>query len=124
MTKRKILNGLAILTSLFGYLEWGGGNSMFLFRAEWEVIRRLVTDPLSAAHPFTLIPLLGQVLLIVTLFQKAPSRWLTYIGLACIGLLLLLMTFIGIIDFNYKILLSTVPFIVTAILAIIATRKR
>lgn len=97
---------------------------MFLFQAEWEVIRRLATDPVSVAHPFTLIPLLGQVLLIVTLFQKEPSRWLTYIGLACIGLLLLLMTFIGVIGLNYKILLSTVPFIVTAVLAIIATRKR
>lgn len=31
--KRKILNGLAVLTSLVGYLEWGGGNSSFLFQA-------------------------------------------------------------------------------------------
>jgi hypothetical protein len=124
MVKGKLLNALAVLASMFGYLEWGGGNSTFLFQGEWEVLRRLTTDPLSAAHPFTLVPLLGQVLLIVTLFQKEPSKWLTYAGLACIGLLLLLITFIGIIRVNYKILISMIPFIVTAVLAIIETRKK
>ena len=122
--KRKIANGLAILTSLFGYLEWGGGNGAFLFQAELEVLGKLVSDPVSAAHPFTLIPLLGQVLLLVTLFQKEPSRWLTYIGLACVGLLLVFMFLIGLLAFNVKVLLSMVPFVVTAIFAIMAARKR
>ena len=122
--RKKIKNALAVLTSLFGYLEWGGGNSMFLFQGEWEVLRRLATDPLSAAHPFTLIPLLGQVLLIATLFQKEPSRWLTYAGLACIGLLLLMVTFIGVIGLNYKMLFSTLPFIVAATFAIMELRKK
>lgn len=122
--KQKILNGLTVLTSLFGYLEWGEGNSTFLFRAEWEVLRKLFSDPVSAAHPFTLLPLLGQVLLLVTLFQREPSRWLTYIGIAGLGLLLLLMAFIGVISLNYKIFLSTIPFIATAILAIREARKK
>ena len=122
--KKKILNGLAVLTSLFGYLEWGGTNSSFLFQAEWEVIRRLFSEPLSVLHPFTLVPLLGQMLLIATLFQKEPSKWLTYVGLACLSLLLLLMFLIGLLSLNYRILLSTIPFIVTAILAILEARKK
>ena len=121
---QKILNALVVVTSLFGYLEWGEGNSTFLFRAEWEVLRKLFSDPVSAAHPFTLLPLLGQVLLLVTLFQREPSRWLTYIGIAGLGLLLLLMAFIGVISLNYKIFLSTIPFIATAILAIREARKK
>lgn len=122
--KRQILNALAILTSLFGYLEWGGGNGAFLFQAEMEVLGKLVSDPVSAAHPFTLMPLFGQVLLLITLFQKAPSRLLTYVGLACLGLLLVFMFLIGLLAFNLKILLSTLPFIVTAVLAIMEARKR
>lgn len=122
--KKKILNGLALLTSLFGYLEWGGGNGAFLFQAELEVLGKLFSDPVSAAHPFTLLPLLGQVLLLVTLIQKEPSRQLTYIGIAGLALLLLLMAFIGVISFNYKIFLSTIPFIATAILAIREARKK
>lgn len=122
--KSKILNGLLILTSLVGYLEWGAGNSSFLFQAEYEVLRKLFTDPLSAVHPFTLIPLLGQVLLLATMFQKKPSRWLTIIGIVCLSLLLLLMFLIGLISFNFKILLSTVPFMVTGIFAVIEALRR
>ncbi len=122
--KLKILNGLVILTSLFGYLEWGADNRSFLFQAEWEVLRRLASEPLSVIHPFTLIPLLGQVLLLITIFQKEPNKWLTYIGIGSLSLLLLLMAFIGAIGLNLKILLSTVPFFVTAVLAIMAARKK
>ncbi|MCC7307834.1 MAG: hypothetical protein IT173_09715 [Acidobacteria bacterium] len=122
--KSKILNGLLILTSLVGYLEWGAGNSSFLFQAEYEVLRKLFTDPMSAVHPFTLIPLLGQVMLLATIFQKKPSRWLTIIGIVCLSLLLLLMFLIGLISFNFKILLSTVPFIVTGIFAVIEALRR
>lgn len=122
--RRKILNALVILTSLFGYLEWGSGQSMFLFQGEWEVLRRLFSEPLSVLHPFTLVPLLGQVLLIVTLFQKEPSRWLTYIGLACLAVLLLMMVLVGVLGSNFKILLSTLPFLLTAVLAIREARKK
>ncbi len=122
--KSKILNACLVLTSLFGYLEWGADNRSFLFQAEWEVLRRLASEPLSVIHPFTLIPLLGQVLLLITIFQKEPSRWLTYIGIGSLSLLLLLMAFIGAISLNFKILLSTVPFFITAVLAIMAARKK
>ncbi|MBK9153217.1 MAG: hypothetical protein IPM25_03175 [Chloracidobacterium sp.] len=122
--RKKILNALVILTSLFGYLEWGGGNGAFLFQAEWEVLRKLFSDPVSAAHPFTLVPLLGQVLLLITLFQKEPSRWVTYIGIACLALLLLMMVLVGVLGSNFKILLSTLPFMVTAVLAIREARKK
>ncbi|MGD9563476.1 MAG: hypothetical protein AB7F88_15765 [Pyrinomonadaceae bacterium] len=122
--KRKILNGLLILTSLFGYLEWGTDQRMFLFQGEWEVLGRIISDPVSAAHPFTLLPLLGQVLLLVTLFQREPSKWLTFIGLGCLSLLLVFMFLIGLLSFNFKILLSTLPFVVTAVLTIIEARRK
>lgn len=122
--KKRILNGLVVLTSFFGYLEWGTDNRMFLFQGEWEVLGKLLSDPLAAAHPFTLMPLFGQVLLLVTLFQREPSRRLTFVGIACLGLLLVFMFLIGLLSLNYKIFLSTVPFVVTAIFAIMEARKK
>jgi hypothetical protein len=122
--KKKVLNGCLILTSLLGYLEWGVDNRMFLFQAEIEVLTKLFKDPLSAAHPFTLLPLFGQLILLFTLFQKIPGRLLTFIGLGCLSVLLLFMFLIGVISINYKILLSTVPFVVTAILTMIEIRKK
>ncbi|MFN8337044.1 MAG: hypothetical protein U0U09_18070 [Cyclobacteriaceae bacterium] len=122
--KAKILNAILIVSSLFGYLEWGTGNHMFLFQAEGEILTKMFTDPQSIIHPFTILPMLGQLLLFTTLLQKSVNRWLTYTGLAFIGILLALMFFIGVIDTNAKILLSTLPFMITAFLVIRHHRKR
>ena len=51
--KSKLLNALLIVTSLFGYMEWGGGNHLFLFQAEGQVLAKMFTDPMSVLHPFT-----------------------------------------------------------------------
>ncbi len=115
--KSKILNICLILTSLLGYLEWGD-NKVFLFQMEFDIISKLFSDPVSVLHPFTLLPLIGQILLIVSLFQKKPSKILTFLGLGGITLLLSLMFAIGIMNGNYKILLSTIPFLTTAVLTI------
>lgn len=122
--KQKLLNICLIVTSLLGYLEWGGGNSMFLFQGEIDILSKLFHDPLSVAHPFTLLPLLGQIILLVTFFQKNPSKILTFIGLGCLSVLLLFMFLIGVLSLNFKILLSTIPFIVTGIVVIIDSRRK
>ncbi|MBK6823495.1 MAG: hypothetical protein IPG87_11065 [Saprospiraceae bacterium] len=121
--KSKILNLLLIVTSLFGYLEWGGNNSILLFQAEADIISKLFTDPTSVIHPFILLPLVGQILLLVSVFQNKPSHLLTYIGMACLALLLGFMFVIGILSLNYKIIFSTLPFLVVAGTAIFHYRK-
>jgi hypothetical protein len=116
--KKRVLNLLLILTSLFGYLEWGSTNNSFLFQAEAELLVHLFNDFASAVHPFTLIPLGGQVILAITLFQREPGKLLTYVGIACIGLLLIFMLFIGIFNLNIKITASVLPFWIVAVIAI------
>ncbi len=123
----KFLNFILIVTSLFGYLSWGGNHHMYLFQAEAEILSKLYTDPLSVLHPFTILPMLGQLLLLVTLFQKKPSRVLTIISIIGLGILLTLMCFIGIISSNLQIIISTLPFLLTATITIvylIRIRKR
>lgn len=117
-TKAKILTAFVIITSLFGHLEWGQNNQLFLFQAEAEIFKKIFTEPLSVLHPFTVLPLVGQLLLLFTLFQKKQSKLLVYLGIAGVGILLALMFFIGIIDLNYSILLSTTPFMVVTFLTI------
>ena len=115
--KAKFLNLLLIISSLFGYLEWGAGNKTFLFEGEYEVLSKLFTDPKSVVHPFTLLPLLGQILLL-----KNPSKTMTYVGIACLGVLLGLMFFIGIMALNFKILISTLPFLLISFYTIMYWR--
>lgn len=116
--KSKILNFLLVLTSLIGYLEWGEKQKLFLFQAEYEILSKLFKDPFSVLHPFTIIPLAGQALLLITLFQKIPNKAITYISIAGIGLLFGLMFFISLISLKFKILFSTLPFIIIAIITI------
>lgn len=116
--KSKILNSLLILTSLLGYLEWSGNSHSFLFQAEAEILSKLFTDPTSIIHPFTILPIVGQLILFFTLFQKTPNKTLTYIGIGCLGILLGFMFVIGLISLNHKIIISTIPFLVISFMAI------
>ncbi|MFN0204556.1 MAG: hypothetical protein ACKVTZ_23775 [Bacteroidia bacterium] len=116
--KSKVFNFLLILSSLLGFLEWGGGNQVFLFQAEAEILQKLFTAPMSVLHPFTVLPLIGQILLLITLFQKQPSKRLTFISIGALSLLLGFMFIIGIISLNIKVLASTLPFLVLAFFAV------
>ena len=115
--KSKILNLLLIITSLFGYLEWGGGNHSFLYEAEAEFLSKLFASPGSVFHPLTILPFVGQLLLLVSLFQKEPCKVLSYIGMAGTGILLVFMFVVGLLSLNFKIVLSTLPFLIVLILA-------
>jgi hypothetical protein len=121
--KSKILNFLLIFFSLFGYLEWSGNQHIFLFEAEIEVFSKLFTSPNSVLHPFIILPIIAQFLLLISLFQKTPSKKLTNISVFGLGILLVFMLFIGIISLNYKIALSTIPFIVVSIVTMLHHRK-
>lgn len=123
MTKEKLLNVLLVISSLFGYLEWGGDSSSFLIQAEYEVLATLFSDPKSAVHPFTLLPLAGQVILILTLFQKKPSRILTILGIAFLTFLLGFIFIVGILGANFRIVFSTVPFLVLSAIAVYGIKK-
>nr|MBK9653730.1 hypothetical protein [Bacteroidota bacterium] len=121
--KSKVLNTLLIITSLLGYLEWSGNNHIFLFKAEAEIFSKLFTNPTSVLHPFTILPMIGQILLLITIFQKTPSKILTYISIGGLGLLLGFMCIVGIMSMNFKIIISTIPFIVVSIIGIRHYRK-
>ena len=114
--KSKLLNLLLIVTSLFGYLEWGGGHHSFLFQAEGEVLSKIFSDPGSVLHPLTVLPMIGQILLLITLFQKQPGKILTYTGIAGLGILLSFILLVGALSLNFKIMLSALPFLVLAVI--------
>jgi hypothetical protein len=121
--KSKILNFLLITFSLFVYLEWSGNNHLFLLEAEIEILSKLFVNPKSVIHPFIILPLMAQFLLLVTLFQKSASKKLTYISIFGLGLLVYFLLFVGLISLNYKIVISTIPFVLLSILTILHHKK-
>lgn len=116
--KLKYLILLLIITSLFGYLEWGGGNHSFLYEAEYLMLKKLFTDPKNLIHPFVIIPFLGQLILLVSLFQTHIRKFRLYFGIICLWVLLGFMLLIGLMSVNFKIIISTIPFIMFSIYTI------
>lgn len=122
--KSKIINLLLIISSLIGYLEWGKDQHSFLFEVERLILKQLISNPSQIAHPFIILPLLGQLVLLITLFQKTASKKLSYLGIVSIGILYILMFAIGCLGMNFKILISTLPFLFLCVLSIMHLRKR
>lgn len=109
--KLKIFLLAALVSSLFGYLEWGFNNASFLLEAEWALITKFWSAPKETLHPFTVIPFLGQLFLLIAFLQKEPIKALVFSGLSGLTLLLGFMLFIGLFGMNWKITLSVLPFL-------------
>ena len=115
---------IAILVAfLVCYLQWGGESSAFVAQVEYQV---LFGKPAAQnfAHPLIAIPFLGQLLVFYTLFQKSPSRRLVSIGIVLMGVLVVLLTLVGVLAANAKIVLSTLPFLALAVLHFVRPWRR
>jgi hypothetical protein len=107
----RLLGILLIIFSGIGYLEWGGSQRIFLFQAEFEIITKLCTNPISVLHPFTILPIIGQFLILYAITKSPFNPKIMYIGIGLLSILLGFMFIIGCISGNYKILVSTLPFL-------------
>ncbi|MEY3399291.1 MAG: hypothetical protein RL220_1885 [Bacteroidota bacterium] len=107
---RKLINGLVILSSLLGYLEWGGGQTAMLGALEYDLLLGSLRKAENFFHPMIILPLIGQVLLLVTILMKKAPRILTFLGLACLSVIMIMLLLISVLDFNWKILASVAPF--------------
>ena len=112
-----------IISSLFVYLSWGKESTAFLFQMEYEIITKLFTNPTSTLHPFTVIPMLGQLLLLITLLQKTPTTILLKTGIGCLLFLIGFVFIIGLLSLRVPIIVSTIPFITLAFFTLKSLRS-
>ncbi len=122
--KARVLNFLLLATSLLAYIEWGGKQHLFLFQAELMLFSKLVHDPLAVLHPMIVLPFIGQVLLLITLFQKRPNKLYTILSLIFLGVLNVFIFVVGLLSLNMKITIASFPFIVISILILKQIRTR
>lgn len=109
--KNKLLILALVFTPLLAYLEWGKDNHTFLGSAEWDILQKLFTAPSGVMHPLVLLPLAGQIILLLSLFLHKQARWIVPAGIAMISILLFFILFIGLLSLKFKIILSTFPFL-------------
>lgn len=108
---QRLLVACIFISSFFGYLAWGGDNSAFLFEVEYLILFQKDDVASTFTHPLVLIPFLGQLLILIALFQKQPDKRLVLPGIVLMSILFLLLFAIGFMGGDYKITLSTLPFI-------------
>ena len=103
---------------------WGKDQHAFLFEVEADLFIKMKNSAASFLHPFILVPLIGQIILLYTLFQRKPGRILSFIALGCLSTLMVMILFVGVITTNVRIAGSAIPFLVTGILVLRYNRKK
>jgi hypothetical protein len=119
----RILTLAAIITFLLCYLEWGKDQSGFFFQVEYTILTQKPSLD-NFMHPLIFGPLIGQILLLYTLFKKQPPRKLIIIGLVPMILITLLVLTAGILSLNWRIIGSVMPFGVSVVFLFISFRKQ
>ena len=95
MSIQKWLILALLISSGFGYLEWGQDQRAFFFEMEWTVFKKLLSNPSSVIHPLIILPLLGQCFLLWALFKSSNSNWVLKSGIYLLLPLFLLVFAIG-----------------------------
>ena len=123
MRKLRLLLLLTLFTSTWAHLSWGENQHQFLWQTEWELLQKLFRDPVSVIHPLTLLPLFGQLLLLLSLLKNKPNSFIIYLGIACLGLLYGLLLLIAFLTLNPLSIMTVFPFWIGAIFLFRETRK-
>lgn len=117
---KKIILGLFV-SSFFGYLEWGN-QSQFIAEIEFNLLIKITQTVEAFIHPFILLPLLGQIVLLISFLLPKPKIWLVIIASSGIALLFLMLLLIGILNSNLKMTCGSFPFLV--FYSLLVTRRK
>lgn len=110
----KLLLPLAIILAFsICYMEWGGGNSAFIFETEM-IVFQMDTDRLATlTHPLILFGLVGQLLLLVSAFTEGKKRrWFARIGIVQLSIIVFFVLLAGVLSVNWKTIGASLPFLV------------
>ncbi len=108
----RIINIGLLLSFSICYLEWPG-NSNYMFQLQYAVF---TTNDLVGVftHPVIIAPLIGQLLILISLFKSRADKRLTFLGMILLGLIVLLFLSIGVMNLNMLMIISTIPFLLIA----------
>ncbi len=112
---KQVINLALLIAFLFCYLEWPPNNSMFVFQGEYEIFSNTKNWVSNFTHPLILVGFIAQLLLLYCVFNKKASHKLNSIGILLLTPLVLLFFVVGILSFNTKIALSTLPYLILVV---------
>src|SRR5436190_6970022 len=110
----RIIAAALLLSSFFCYMEWGSKSS-FLLEVEYSIFKNVNVTSEPLAHPIIFIPLIGQLLLLVSIVRKRPGSSMIFLGAGMISILIMMILLSGLVGMNWKVTVSTLPFVAISI---------
>lgn len=112
----RLINTGLLLSFAIGYMEWGGENASFVFQVIGVMFQKEGNLLTTLTHPIILIGIIGIVLLLVSIFSKAPNKILNIAGIILPGVVMGFILLAGMLSFNLRMLVSVIPFIAFTLL--------
>ncbi len=119
----RIINLGLLIAFQFCYLEWPN-HAMFVCQAEMEIFSKTASLFDNLTHPIILLGLITQIVLLTAVFYEKLNKKLNNIAVLLLSILVLFFFLIGILGWNYKIMASTIPFLILAGIYFTKFRKK
>jgi len=108
------MNRIYSIAFLLGFFMchfvWGN-HSEFLLKMQYEVL--FDSKDTSLMHPLIIAPAIGELVLLISLFK--PNKNLILTGMVLLGCLVVFVLLAGIFSAQTKMIVSTLPFILTSL---------
>lgn len=105
----RIINIGLLLSFSICYLEWPG-HAEFIFQLQYTVFT--TSDVVGVfTHPLIIAPLIGEILILISLLKPKADKRFTLIGMLLLGIIVLLFLLIGLMGLNWRMIISTLPYL-------------
>lgn len=121
---KRLLNLALLIAFQFCYLEWPPNNAMFIFEGEIEIFSKTESWISNFTHPIILIGFSTQIVLLLGAILPNINSKLNNVAVLLLGALVLLFAFVGLLGLNYKIIFSTLPYLILAVIYFVKFRKK
>ena len=111
---KKLVNLGLFLSFFLCYLEWGGGQSIFIAQAAYELVFVQGLSWNTALHPVILSCILGMSALLYSVVVNKPNRWVNVLGVVLLSVVVFIFFLAGALSGNVRMIGSNLPFLVLA----------
>ena len=111
---KKLINLGLFLSFFLCYLEWGGGQSIFIAQAAYELVFVQGLSWNTALHPVILSCILGMLALLYSVVVNKPNRWVNVLGVVLLSVVVFIFFLAGALSGNVRMIGSNLPFLVLA----------
>jgi hypothetical protein len=111
---KKLINLGLFLSFFLCYLEWGGGQSIFIAQTAYELIFVQGLSWNTAVHPVILSSILGLLALLYAVVVNKPNKWVNILGVVLLSAVVFIFFLAGALNLNVRMIGSNLPFLVLA----------